>query len=52
MLQYVTERWRLGVLRPDTGLKEPDVSSSSADDQDVKSWQRIQNDGNKNELDV
>lgn len=33
----VTERRRLGVLRPDTGLREPDVSSSSADDQEDRS---------------
>lgn len=35
---HVTDRRRLGVLLPDTGLSEPDVSSSSADDQDDKSW--------------
>lgn len=34
---YVTDRRRLGVLLPDTGLREPDVSSSSADDQDERS---------------
>lgn len=34
---YVTDRRRLGVLLPDTGLREPDVSSSSADDQDDRS---------------
>lgn len=33
----VTDRRRLGVLRPDTGLREPDVSRSSADDQDERS---------------
>lgn len=34
---HVTDRRRLGVLLPDTGLREPDVSSSSADDQDDRS---------------
>lgn len=34
---HVTDRRRLGVLLPDTGLREPDVSSSSADDQDERS---------------
>lgn len=34
---YVTDRRRLGVLLPDTGLREPDVSRSSADDQDDRS---------------
>lgn len=37
---YVTDRRRLGVLLPDTGLRDPDVSSSSADDQDDRSCQR------------
>lgn len=34
---YVTDLRRLGVLLPDTGLREPDVSSSSADDQEERS---------------
>lgn len=33
----ITDRWRLGVLLPDAGLREPDVSSSSADDQEDRS---------------
>lgn len=33
----VTDRRRLGVLRPDTGLREPDVSRSSAEDQEDRS---------------
>lgn len=33
----ITDRDRLGVLLPDTGLREPDVSNSSADDQEDKS---------------
>lgn len=37
----VTDRRRLGVLLPDTGLREPDVSSSSADDQDERSWGKM-----------
>lgn len=37
---YVTDRRRLGVLLPDTGLRDPDVSSSSADDQDDRSCRR------------
>lgn len=36
----VTDRRRLGVLLPDTGLREPDVSSSSADDQEDRSCKR------------
>lgn len=36
---YVTDRRRLGVLLPDAGLREPEVSSSSADDQDERSCQ-------------
>lgn len=35
--ERVTDRWRLGVLRPDTGLRDPDVSKSSVDDQEDKS---------------
>lgn len=36
----VTDRRRLGVLLPDTGLREPDVSRSSADDQEDRSCQK------------
>lgn len=43
---FVTDRWRLGVLLPDTGLKEPDVSSSSADDQDDRSCKKVNVRGN------
>ncbi|KAG7263990.1 hypothetical protein CRUP_026791 [Coryphaenoides rupestris] len=33
----VTDRRRLGVLLPDAGLTEPDVSRSSVDDQEDRS---------------
>lgn len=33
----ITVRCLLGVLLPDTGLRDPEVSSSSADDQEDKS---------------
>lgn len=36
---YVTDRRRLGVLLPETGLWDPDVSSSSVDDHEDKSYQ-------------
>lgn len=34
------------MLLPDTGLKEPDVSSSSADDQDDRSCKKVNVRGN------